>query len=155
MRGYKQLMSSATDNWSTPDWLFDRLNTEFGFTLDPCADERNARCPRYFTRVQDGLSRKWTGRVFMNPPYGAEISAWVEKAWWSMANGHAELVVCLLPARTDTSWWHRYVIRGEIRFIRGRLKFGRSVNSATFPSVVVVFDRVSADRYPVLREGRD
>lgn len=129
--------SSKTDLWSTPQDFYDQLNTEFGFTLDPCATNENHKCDKYFTIADDGLSKDWSNeRVFMNPPYGRAIGNWVEKAMESKT-----LVVCLLPARTDTRWWHNYVIRGgaEVRFIKGRLKFGGSKNSAPFPSAVVIF----------------
>lgn len=157
MRGYKALTSSLSVEWSTPQWLFDRLDREFRFTLDPCSSGgvsggavSNSKCTRTYTAAENGLKQRWSGRVFMNPPYGAEIGAWVEKAYRESTRS-AEVVVCLLPARTDTEWWHRWCVRGEIRFIRGRLKFGKSLNSATFPSVVVVFRGESDGRYEVVR----
>lgn len=102
--------SSATDLWSTPQDFFDLLNDEFHFTLDPCSNKENAKCEKFFTKEDDGLAQDWSGeRVFMNPPYGREISKWVEKA----ANSDA-LVVCLLPARTDTKWWHDHVVGGAL-----------------------------------------
>lgn len=131
--------SSKTDLWSTPQDFFNKLDDEFGFTLDPCATPENAKCDKYFTIEDDGLAQDWSGeRVFMNPPYGREIGKWVKKA--SESN---TLVVCLVPARTDTRWWHDYVIGGgaEVRFIKGRLKFGGSSNSAPFPSAVVIFNQ--------------
>ena len=131
------MYSSKTPEWATPQKLFDALNAEFRFTLDPCATLDNAKCRRYFNVKQDGLKKKWTGRVFMNPPYGRVIGLWVKKAYESSIGG--ALVVCLLPARTDTVWWHEYCMKGEVRFIRGRLKFGDGKNSAPFPSAVVIF----------------
>lgn len=131
------LMSSASDNWATPQAFFDELNSEFDFELDVCADDLNAKCKRYFTKEQDGLKQEWTGTVWMNPPYGREIAKWMSKAVQSWKSGAT--VVCLVPARTDTAWWHDYAIQGEIRFIRGRLKFGNSTNSAPFPSAVVIY----------------
>lgn len=133
------LFSSATDDWATPQDLFDELNREFKFELDVCASPGNAKCERYFTAEQDGLKQEWSGRCWCNPPYGRTIGLWVAKARESAAAG--ALVVCLLPARTDTSWWHDDVIEGdaEIRFLKGRLKFGGADNSAPFPSAVVVF----------------
>jgi phage N-6-adenine-methyltransferase len=130
--------SSTSCEWSTPRRLFDELQAEFRFDLDPCATPDNATCARYFTRDDDGLAQEWTGRVFMNPPYGAEIGAWMRKAWES-AQSTAELVVCLIPARTCTAWWHEYAARGELRFLRGRLKFGGTKTSAPFPSALAVF----------------
>lgn len=129
--------SSKTDEWSTPQDFFDRLNEEFGFELDVCATPENAKCPRYFTKSENGLLQKWEGICWMNPPYGREIRQWVKKAYESALGGAT--VVCLLPARTDTSWWHDYCMKGEIRFIRGRLKFGDARENAPFPSAVVIF----------------
>jgi phage N-6-adenine-methyltransferase len=128
---------SKSNEWSTPPEFFKTLNREFQFSLDVCATRRNAKCDYFFTRRQDGLSRHWTGTCWMNPPYGREIGHWMKKAYESAKNGVT--VVCLVPARTDTSWWHNYAIKGEVRFIRGRLKFGGCKNSAPFPSAVVIF----------------
>ena len=129
--------SSATDEWATPQELFDRLNAVFHFTLDPCATAGNAKCERFFSIADDGLRQDWDGeRVFMNPPYGRAIGDWVRKASEAKA-----LVVCLLPARTDTRWWHDYVVGGgaSVSFLRGRLRFGDSTASAPFPSAIVIF----------------
>jgi phage N-6-adenine-methyltransferase len=129
--------SSATDEWATPHDLFGRLNAIFHFTLDPCATPANAKCKRYFTIADDGLRQDWDGeRVFMNPPYGRAIVDWVKKASEAKA-----LVVCLLPARTDTRWWHDYVVgRGaSVSFLKGRLRFSDSAASAPFPSAIVIF----------------
>ena len=130
---------SKTDEWETPRGVFDKLNTEFGFTLDVCATPANAKCIRYFDMAEDGLAQSWIGyRCWMNPPYGRKIGKWIKKAFESSQNGAT--VVCLIPARTDTAWWHDYVMKGQIRFIRGRLKFGGQKNSAPFPSAVVIFN---------------
>jgi site-specific DNA-methyltransferase (adenine-specific) len=130
--------SSATDEWATPQWLFDALHREFAFTLDPCATRENAKCPRFFTRDDDGLLQNWGDEVvFMNPPYGAMISRWMWKAYEAARQGAT--VVCLVPARTDTAWWHNYAMKGEVRLLRGRLKFGNATNSAPFPSAIVIF----------------
>ena len=107
------------------------------------ASHENAKCARYFTRDDDGLRQEWIGRVFMNPPYGRVIGAWMRKAWES-SQTTAELVVCLVPARTDTAWWHDYAVRGEIEFLRGRLRFGDMRASAPFPSAIVVFRNAQA-----------
>lgn len=130
--------SSETDLWYTPQDFFDDMHSEFNFNLDVCATDDNAKCDRYFTKEQDGLRQVWSGVCWMNPPYGREIGKWIAKAWWSAENMEAT-VVCLVPARTDTVWWHDYAMKGEIRFIRGRLKFGGAENSAPFPSAVVIF----------------
>ena len=129
--------SSKTDLWATPQNFFDKLNKEFGFTLDVCAISENAKCSAFFTPGLDGLKQDWNGVCWMNPPYGREIGSWMRKAYESAMNGAT--VVCLVPARTDTAWWHNYAAKGEVRFIRGRLKFGDSENAAPFPSAVVVF----------------
>lgn len=130
--------SSKTDLWETPQNTFDALAAEFGpFDLDVCATSENAKCQRYYTRDDDGLAQSWEGVCWMNPPYGREIKAWMRKAYEASRNGAT--VVCLVPARTDTTWWHDYAMKGQIRFLRGRLKFGGAANSAPFPSAVVVF----------------
>jgi phage N-6-adenine-methyltransferase len=130
--------SSKTCLWETPQDFFDELNREFGFTLDVCALPENAKCQRYFTPAEDGLKQEWRGVCWCNPPYGREIGEWVEKAREAALAGAT--VVCLLPARTDTAWWHNHVMEAtEVRFVRGRLRFGGGENSAPFPSAVVVF----------------
>ncbi|MET3700162.1 phage N-6-adenine-methyltransferase [Bacillus oleivorans] len=133
----KGLFTSNTDLWETPQDFFNKLNEEFHFDIDVCANDENAKCENYFTKEIDGLQQDWEGVCWMNPPYGREIGKWVQKAYESSLNGAT--VVCLLPARTDTKWWHDYCMKGEIRLVRGRLKFGRSNNSAPFPSAVVIF----------------
>lgn len=131
-------MTSKTPEWSTPWRFFQDLVKEFGvFDLDPCATPENAKAAKFFTLEDDGLSRAWAGRVFMNPPYGRTIGLWMKKAWES-AGGGAH-VVCLVPARTDTAWWHDYASKGDVRFIRGRLKFGDAKVGAPFPSALVIF----------------
>ena len=130
--------SSKTDLWATPQSLFNTLQAEFGFTLDVCANVNNAKCRDFFAEEQDGLSQEWTGTCWCNPPYGREIGKWVAKAHQSAKKGAT--VVCLLPARTDTAWWHTYVSQAtEIRLYKGRLKFGSAVNSAPFPSALVIY----------------
>jgi phage N-6-adenine-methyltransferase len=130
---------SDTCEHSTEPEDFDPLHAEFDFTLDVCATTANAKCTRFFTRAEDGLAQRWTGRVWMNPPYGRTIGQWLRKAFQSVQSGEAELVVCFLPSRTDTAWWHDYCARGEVRFLRGRRTFSGAKNSAPFPSCVVVF----------------
>ena len=131
------MFSSETDMWGTPLDFFRALDAEFHFTLDVCATGENAKCAEYFTPEQDGLKQDWKGVCWCNPPYGREIGKWVRKAAESQAT-----VVMLLPARTDTTWFHDYIYgKAEIRFIRGRLKFGDSKNSAPFPSMIAVFNK--------------
>jgi site-specific DNA-methyltransferase (adenine-specific) len=129
---------SRSPEWATPRDLFRALDAEFRFDFDPCATPETATCPRYFTPADDGLRQEWTGRVFMNPPYGRTIGAWMRKAW-EASQTTAEVAVCLVPARTDTAWWHSYATRGEVRFLQGRLRFGGAASGAPFPSAVVVF----------------
>jgi site-specific DNA-methyltransferase (adenine-specific) len=134
------LLTSKSQEWTTPQKLFDTLDRIFRFTLDPCATPENTKCPRFFTKAEDGLKQTWTGRVFMNPPYGRGVGHWVAKAYEESLK-NAEFVVCLLPSRTDTRWWHDYCLLGRIYFIRGRLKFGAAKNAAPFPSAIVYFRR--------------
>lgn len=128
------LKSKKTD-WRTPRDLFEKLDKEFHFNLDPAASHRNHLCRRYFTEKDNGLTQHWMDRVFVNPPYGKKIKDWVYKAYYESRMG--ALVVCLLPARTDTRWFHECCLKGEIRFLQGRLSFGRG--RAPFPSMVVIF----------------
>jgi phage N-6-adenine-methyltransferase len=136
--------SSRSCEWETPLDLYAALAARFGgFDLDPAATSANAKCARYFTRAEDGLAQPWTGRVWLNPPYGREIGAWLKKAWES-AQTTAELVVCLVPARTDTAWWHQWAARGEVEHLKGRLRFGGASSGAPFPSALVVFRNAAA-----------
>lgn len=123
------LMSAQEVKWATPPDLYAKLDAEFGFTLDPCPIDWTSETH------PDGLALDWSGqRVYCNPPYGRGVGKWLAKA------REAELAVFLLPARTDTAWWHDYAqYADEIRFVRGRLKFGGSKQSAPFPSVILVF----------------
>ena len=141
MENIAVMFSSKTNDWSTPQDFYDELNNEFGFTLDPCADEYNHKCNKYFTEEDDGLLQDWGGEiVFCNPPYGKAIKDWVRKAYIEGCKPNTT-VVLLIPARTDTQYFHDYVYHEakEIRFIKGRLKFGDSKNAAPFPSMVVVY----------------
>ncbi len=128
--------SSESNEWATPQDLFNRYDRLHQFTLDPCSTDQNAKCAKHYTRVHDGLSQDWNGeRVWMNPPYGRDIVKWMKKAYDSSLAG--ALVVCLVPARTDTFWWHEYAAKGKIEFLRGRVKFVGGAHSAPFPSAVV------------------
>jgi site-specific DNA-methyltransferase (adenine-specific) len=139
----QQLMfSSKTDDWATPTEFFEKLNWRFGpFDLDACASIHNIQCANFFTEAEDGLSKDWEGfTTFVNPPYGRGIDKWIKKAFDESRKDETR-VVMLIPARTDTKYWHQYVMRAdEIYFLKGRLKFGECDNSAPFPSAVVVFD---------------
>ena len=130
------MFSSKTDLWETPQELFDKYDAIYHFETDVCALQENAKCKRFFTPEMDGLKQEWTGVCWCNPPYGRQIGKWVEKAAKSFAT-----VVMLLPARTDTKWFHDWCLPyGKIEFLRGRLKFGGCDNSAPFPSMIVVFE---------------
>lgn len=134
--------SSASDEHSTPIEFFSDCQQTYGpFDLDPCATAKNAKAPAFFTRKDNGLDKMWFGRVWMNPPYGRTIGLWMQKALRESRRPEVELVVCLVPARTDTAWWHDYAMQGTITFIRGRLKFGNCENCAPFPSALVVFKK--------------
>lgn len=131
----KALYSSKTDLWETPQDLFDSLNGVYHFDTDVCALPDNAKCSHFYTPEQDGLAQEWTGVCWCNPPYGREIGKWVKKAALSDAT-----VVMLLPARTDTAWFHDWILpSAELKFLRGRLKFGGGQNSAPFPSMLAIF----------------
>ncbi|MGB0715132.1 MAG: DNA N-6-adenine-methyltransferase [Phycisphaerae bacterium] len=129
--------SNASTEWSTPDDLFGELDSVFHFDLDACASDSNAKCPKYYTKEHDALSRRWRGTVWLNPPYGRQIAAFMRKAYEESLLGAT--VVCLVPSRTDTAWWHRYSKQGQVIFLRGRLRFGGATSSAPFPSAIVIF----------------
>lgn len=128
--------------WETPQWFFDKLNDEFGFETDLCAIPENAKCTKYFTPEQDALTQEWTGVCWMNPPYGRGLNKWIRKAYESAQKNDAT-IVCLLPARTNTGWWHDYCMKAEYRFVRGKLTFGDAKDPAPFASVVVIFRRAN------------
>ena len=133
--------SSKSGDWATPQDFFDKLNEDFHFTLDPCADDLNHKCEKYYTKEQDGLKQDWSGEtVFCNPPYGRDVGKWVEKCFEEVYAGTCKCAVMLLPARTDTRWFHEYIYhKAEVKFIKGRLKFGGQNQPAPFPSMVVIF----------------
>lgn len=136
------LFSKKSDEWATPQWLFDELNKQFGFTLDPASTTDNAKCQKFYTLEDDGLSKDWAGeRVFINPPY-SKCFDWVKKAHTEVQKENTK-VIMLLPARTDTKWFHQFCLDSnvvsEVCFVKGRLKFGDQTNSAPFPSMVVTF----------------
>lgn len=129
------MFSSKTDIWETPQDFFDKLNEEFRFQTDVCALPENAKCKHFYTPEQDGLAQEWNGSCWCNPPYGRQIGKWVRKASESKAT-----TVMLIPARTDTAWFHDYIYgKAEIRFVRGRLRFSGAKENAPFPCMVVVF----------------
>lgn len=134
------VFSSKTDEWATPQYLFDQLDAEFHFNLDPAATDDNHKCEHYFTKADDGLKKTWGGRrVFCNPPYGRQIGKWIEKGYREAQKPNTT-VVMLLPARTGDGWFHDYILgKAEIRFIRGRVQFGESKQNAPFDSMIVIF----------------
>ena len=133
--------TNRSEEWETPQELFDALSEEFGgFDLDPCATAQNAKCEKFFSIKENGLMQDWTPykKIFMNPPYGRGVGDWIRKAYETSLSG--SIIVCLLFVRTDTAWFHDWVYgKAEIRFIRGRLKFGKSKQSAPFPSMLVIY----------------
>lgn len=136
------LFSSKSEEWETPLDLFSVLDGEYHFTLDPCATEKNAKVKKYFTKQTDGLAQNWQGnRVFCNPPYGKKIGDWVKKCYDESRKPNTT-VVLLIPARTDTAYFHDYILgKSDIYFLRGRLHFGNSKNGAPFPSIICVFSQ--------------
>tara|TARA_A100001391_G_C5073854_1_gene278804 strand:- start:1167 stop:1601 length:435 start_codon:yes stop_codon:yes gene_type:complete len=132
--------SSQTDDWYTPQYIIDDVKNKYNlknFDLDPCCNLENKKALVGFYKKDDGLSKNWFGDVWMNPPYGRVIGRWIKKAYEESQKGCT--VYCLIPSRTDTKWWHDYVMKGDVTFYRGRIKFGGSKNSAPFPSALVIF----------------
>ena len=142
------LLSSKKMDWATPQDFFDKLNEEFHFTLDPCADEYNHKCEKFYTEEQDGLKQDWSGEiVFCNPPYGRKVGKWVEKCFREVYQGNCRCAVLLLFANTDTKWFHDWVYhRAEVRFIKGRLKFGGGRVNSPKPSMVVIFRKPGCEK---------
>jgi site-specific DNA-methyltransferase (adenine-specific) len=136
---FHTLSSSERQDWPTGRDFFASLHAEFEFTVDAAASPENACLPRYWTEGDEGLMQSWEGeRVYMNPPYGRQLPRWVEKAWTEAPV--AEVIVALIPARTDTAYWHEYIFgQAEVRFLRGRLTFDGATNVAPFPSAVIVW----------------
>lgn len=140
----KAMVSSKTNEWSTPQDFFDKLNYEFNFTLDVSATRENAKCSKFFTIEDDGLKQDWSRDIcWMNPPYGGHTGEWIKKAYEESLRGSK--VVSLIVSSTDRSYWHDFIFpfASEIRFIRGRLKFGDSKSTAPFASAVIIFDKES------------
>ena len=138
----KAMVSSESNEWATPLDFFNELDAEFSFTLDPCANSGNAKCDKFYTQKENGLLQSWAGEtVFMNPPYGGQTGLWVEKAYHESLNGAT--VVCLIVSATDRTYWHDYIFpfAAQIRWLRGRLKFGDAKETAPFASAVIIFDR--------------
>ena len=129
---------SKTQEYATPVDLFNELDQEFHFTLDPCATPDNAKCAKFYTYHENGLAQDWSKDiVFMNPPQGGETEKWMAKAYRESRKGAT--VVCLVPAYTGTRWWHEYAMKGHIRYLRGKIRFIDAKYQAPFYSVIVVF----------------
>ena len=141
------LFSSKSDEWATPQWLFDKLNNEFHFTLDPCATAENAKCQKYYTMSDNGLTQDWGNEtVFCNPPYGRSAINWIKKCYHHSIKRGGGTAVMLIPARTDTKAFHEYIYgKAEVRFIKGRLKFGNAKYNAPFPSMIVIYRQGAAN----------
>jgi len=149
------MFSSVSNEWETPIEFYNELNSEFNFTLDPCATDENHLCDKYYTIKTDGLSKDWKDEtVFVNPPYGREIIKWLRKCYEESVKNNI-VIVMLVPSRTDTQWFHKYVKnKAEVRFLEGRLKFKNKLleeeyrlaqkkyklTAAPFPSMVVVYN---------------
>lgn len=134
------MFTANKDEWETPQGLFDRLNAKYHFTLDAAASDSNHKCAKYYTKDQDGLAQDWgNDTVYVNPPYGRVIVDWVCKAYETHQR-YGNTIVMLLPARTDTRWFHDYVYgQADIEFIKGRLRFSGSQCNAPFPNMIVIF----------------
>lgn len=130
--------SRQSDEWATPRDRFAEWDQEFGpFTLDAAATADNALCENFYTAADDGLTQPWSGTVWVNPPYST-VARWIAKGYQAAQDGAT--VVLLVPARTDTRWWHEWAVKGDVRFLKGRLRFGDATSGAPFPSALVVFE---------------
>ena len=138
MAKFDTKFESKKQDWETPDEIFDPLNIEFGFTLDVCASDGNKKCDYFFSENDDGLTKSWANHIcWMNPPFGQQ-GHWVRKAYLESKHRNT-IIVCLLPARTNTNWWHDCCMRGEVRFIRGRPKFKGAKYGLPQPLAIVIF----------------
>jgi site-specific DNA-methyltransferase (adenine-specific) len=152
----KALFLSGNTDWETPPELFKRFDEKYHFNIDVCATALNTKCRRYFTPEQDGLTQPWLGTCWMNPPYGRGIEPWIKKAYESAEAGAT--VVAILPARTDTAWFHQYIYgKAEIEFLKGRVRFimGGKTGPAPFPSMIVVWKPFSEVQAEVLQKDQE
>lgn len=135
--------SSEKMDWETPQKYFNELHEKYNFTIDVATNGSNAKTENFYTEEDNALIQNWHGRVFCNPPYGRELKRWVKKAYEESQKDHNELIVLLIPARTDTTYWHEYIFdKAEIHFLKGRLKFevnGKATNPAPFPSALIIY----------------
>lgn len=149
---FKSKFGSGTVEWPTPDSMWKPLNDEFGFTLDVASTHENAKCAAHYTMAEDGLAQAWSGVCWMNPPYGRVMTAWLRKAVAEMGNGVT--TVALVPARTNTTWWHDLCMKfGEVRFVRGRPKFVGAIHGLPQPLAIVVFRGASVPNDQALPQG--
>lgn len=139
MAGFTNKFESTSEEWETPDNVYLPLAEEFVFDRDVAASSQNAKTLSFFSKSEDGLLQEWTGTCWMNPPFGRQLKHWVIKAYESSEKG--AVVVCLLPAKTNTNWWHDYCMKGEIRFLRGRPKFNGAKHGLPFPLAIVIFGK--------------
>lgn len=144
------IFSSKKDDWETPQYYFDSLNKRFQFTVDAASSESNHKLPRYWTAEDSGLVKPWAGeRVFPNPPYGRQMVEWMRKCYTEWSSGQCQIIVALVPARTDTRWFHNFVYKkADLEFLRGRLRFevcGISKDAAPFPSMICIYRGENAD----------
>lgn len=137
-----QSVSQHKDNWGTPDYIFEPLNAEFNFTLDPCCEPETAKCKRFYTVKSNGLIQNWQGEtVFVNPPYSrGNVDSWVWKCYIESKKPNT-IIVALLPVSTSSNWFHKYIYgKAEIRFLKGRLKFKGAKDSAPFSSMIIIWE---------------
>lgn len=143
MTNFDTMFSSVKQDWITPDEIYNPLNDEFHFTLDVCASQDNTRCERFFSEQDDGLAQEWRGVCWMNPPFKNKAK-WIKKAYQSSIEGAT--VVCLIPARTNTNWFHDYCLKyGEVRFVRGRPKFKGAKHGLPQPLAIVIFRQLTPE----------
>lgn len=137
-RFLKSRFDSVSIEYETPQDLFDKYDAEFHFDIDLAANSENTKCVKFYSKEDNSLSKSWEGVCWLNPPYGRELPKWIAKAYHSAKVGKAT-VVMLIPARTNTAWWHDICMKGEIRFIRGRPKFNGGKHGLPFPLAIVIF----------------
>lgn len=145
--GKENKFESTSTEYETPDYLFEPLKIEFDIILDVCATRKNTKCKLFFTKVEDAFSKEWHeyGNCWMNPPWGKELKKWVRKAYEESRKGIT--VVCLLPVRSNTNWWHDYCLKGEIRFLKGEIKFKGMERGLWLPCAIVIFKlKLNGDR---------
>ncbi len=151
MAKFNNKFDSIRQDWDTPQSLFDKLNQEFNFKWDLAASDKNAKCSKFFTQKDDGLKQKWEGVCWLNPPYGDKSSKmvdWIKKAYNDTQLNPNLTVVMLIPARTNTKWFHQFCMKAaELKFICGRPKFGDSKHGLPQPLILVVFKKSDTTKF--------